>query len=105
MVGDWGAGCKCRHRIVSCIVGDRFNKTVQCGIARKSQDAKDNVGLARRHQLDTSVMALPARYGQLRARIASAVGQISAGQLVAGIGAQLIEVVGIAIDNGKPALT
>ena len=43
---------------------------------------------------------LPARHGRLRAQIASAVGQMSARQLEARIGAQMIEVGGILIAAG-----
>ncbi len=40
---------------------------------------------------------LPTRHGRLRAQIACAVGQMSAGQLEGGIGAQMVEVVGILV--------
>ena len=57
-------------------------------------------GVGQAHHLAQVGRILPARHGRLRAQIPPAVGQASAGQLEARIGAQMIEVVGILIAAG-----
>ena len=62
-------------------------------------------GVGHAHHLAQGRRVLPARHRRLRAWITAAVGQAVAGQLKGGIGAQVVEVVGvlIAAGNGKNA--
>ncbi len=52
------------------------------------------------HDLAQIRCVFPARYGRLRAQVATTVGQTPAGELEAGIGAQMIEVVGVLVAAG-----
>ena len=52
------------------------------------------------HHLAQTGRILPARHRRLRAQIITGIGQTSAGQLEAGIGAQMIEIIGILIAAG-----
>ena len=57
-------------------------------------------GVAHRRHLMARRRVLPARDGRLRTQIAAAVRQAPAGQLEGGIGAQIVEVVGVLITAG-----
>ena len=57
-------------------------------------------GVGHAHHLAQRRRILPTRHRRLRAQITAAIGQAPAGQLEAGIGAQMIEVVGVLIAAG-----
>ena len=57
-------------------------------------------GVAQANDLAQRRRILPARYGRLRAQITAAVRQAAAGKLEAGIGAQMIEIVGVLVAAG-----
>ena len=57
-------------------------------------------GVGQAHDLAQRRRILPARHGRLRAQITAAVRQAAAGELEAGVGAQMIEVVGILVAAG-----
>jgi hypothetical protein len=62
-------------------------------------------GVSHAHHLAPTRRVLPTRHRRLRAQIAAAVRQAVAGQLEGGIGAQMVEVVGVfvAAGNGEDA--
>ena len=57
-------------------------------------------GVGHAHHLAQGRRILPTRHRRLRAQIIAAIGQTPAGQLEAGIGAQMIEIVGVLIAAG-----
>ena len=57
-------------------------------------------GVAQAHDLAQRRRVFPARDGRLRAQVATAVRQAAAGELEAGIGAQVVEVVGVLVAAG-----
>ncbi len=57
-------------------------------------------GVGQAHDLAQIGGVFPARYGWLRAKVTAAVGQASTGELEAGIGSQMIEVVAILVAAG-----
>ena len=76
---------------------------IQCdgaGWTRIAGAVDINHGVGQAHDLAQIGGILPARYGWLRTEVTPAVGQASTGELEAGIGAQMIEVVGILVAAG-----
>ena len=57
-------------------------------------------GVGHAHHLAQARRILPTRHRRLRAQIIAGIGQAPAGQLEAGIGAQMIEIVGVLIAAG-----
>ena len=61
---------------------------------------RESGGIGQAHHLAQRRRILPARHGRLRAQIGAAVRQAPTGQLEAGIGVQMIEIVGILVAAG-----